>query len=362
MTIQEAKKILSHIMKQREVPVLVGHAGVGKTEIIKQIGKETKRDVRILVLSQMEPGDLLGLPERDKDRTIWLKPDWFPEKDNTILFLDEINRASDITRAAVMQLLLDRRLNDHVLPEGVWLVAAMNPEADNYEVNQVIDQAFIDRFVWIKVTNNLDEFKVYARKHLKERGVAYLSALEKAYHLDYNTFQLNTEFDLPEIAPTPRAHMRAAKLFDKLPVNIIKEYGKELLRGIVGKKYADTLYTMFVNAMENPLTVKDLLNFDKVRIENAKPAEKVTAIQQLISYLVEKKDEITKEQLNNLARSLRLFKKEHLGQLVRTAQDDENFNDVILELRDRSKEFSQTMLHIISNDVTGQIEIAKVIK
>jgi len=79
MHISEVREVLPRIMELREVPILVGHAGVGKTEIVKQIGKETGRDVRILVLSQMEPGDLIGMPARDKDRTVWLKPDWFPK-------------------------------------------------------------------------------------------------------------------------------------------------------------------------------------------------------------------------------------------------------------------------------------------
>lgn len=362
MTIKEAKQILPEIMKLKEVPILVGHAGVGKTEIIKQIGEETGRKVQILILSQMEPGDLLGLPEKDGDRTIWLKPDWFPEDNNTILFLDEINRASDITRAAVMQLLLDRKLNDHILPDGVWVVAAMNPEEDNYEINQIIDQAFIDRFVWIKITNEIEEFKRYAKKLLKNKGHLYLNALDKIYKMDFSVFQLNTSFELPEISPTPRAHLRAAKIFDNLPIDIIKKYGLELLRGIVGKKHADILFEMFFNSLENPLTLEDLLEFNEENINNAKPGEKINIINQLTDYISKNHEKLTKKQLENLSKSLKLFSKEHLGQIIRTAQDDKEFNNIIIQLRKKSKNFDQLIKYIISSDVTGKIDISKLLK
>ena len=88
MRIKEAARVLPEIMKQGEVPILVGHAGVGKTQIVKEIASKTGRKLITLVLSQMEPGDLIGMPDRKGDRTVWLKPEWFPEDGNSILFLD----------------------------------------------------------------------------------------------------------------------------------------------------------------------------------------------------------------------------------------------------------------------------------
>ena len=37
MRIKEVIKVLPEIMKQGEVPILVGHAGVGKTQAVKKI-------------------------------------------------------------------------------------------------------------------------------------------------------------------------------------------------------------------------------------------------------------------------------------------------------------------------------------
>jgi len=360
MYISELKNVLPKIMSVGEVPILVGHAGVGKTDVIKQIGKETNREVKILVLSQMEPGDLLGMPSRDGDRTVWLKPDWFPRSDNEILFLDEINRASDITRAAVMQLLLDRRLNDHVLPDGVWLVAAMNPDTEKYELNQIIDQAFIDRFVWIKVTNNLYQFKEYAGKS-KQKNEAYIQALSKLYDIDYTVFQMDNDFELPEIVPTPRAHMRAMKIINALG-NKFNNYLEEILSGIISRKYAPQMIKFMSDYMSNPLTVEDLLKVNKSKIASAKPVERVNVVNQLIGYFKNSHSSITTSQLDNISESLSLFDKEQLGPIVREAQDSNDFNNIILELKKKSKAFTDLILKIISDDVTGKVDISKLIK
>jgi len=358
MHINEVKKLLPAIMELNEVPILVGHAGVGKTEIVRQIGRQYNREVKILVLSQMEPGDLIGMPARDGDRTVWLKPDWFPRTGNEILFLDEINRASDITRAAVMQLLLDRRLNDHVLPDGVWLVAAMNPDTERYELNQIIDQAFIDRFVWLKVTNNMRDFKQYVGS-LKDYDDEYVQALSKFYDIDYQVFQMDNEFKLPEIMPTPRAHVRAMRIYHALKDKYSQNM-EELLSGIIGHKYAKQMLQLIMEIATNPLSVDDLISMNEAKIKAAKAGERVNAVNQLISYL--KTNEVSAADLDAIAKSLRLFSKEQLGPIIRESQDNKDFNKIVLECRKKSKEFSDLILYIISDDVTGQIDITKLIK
>ncbi|HPC25795.1 MAG TPA: MoxR family ATPase, partial [Fervidobacterium sp.] len=67
MTVNEAKYLSEKIMSCGEIPLLIGHFGVGKTDIARDIAKETGRKLTILVLSQMEPGDLIGLPARDEN-------------------------------------------------------------------------------------------------------------------------------------------------------------------------------------------------------------------------------------------------------------------------------------------------------
>ncbi|KAF2960856.1 MULTISPECIES: AAA family ATPase [Fervidobacterium] len=296
-TTSELFEILPAIMSAGEVPMLVGHAGVGKTEVIRSIGRKYNREVIVLSLSQMEPGDLIGMPTRDGDKTIWLRPEWWPKDGNTILFLDEINRSHETVRAAIMQLLLDRRLNTHVLPEGTWLAAAMNPETDKYEVNVTIDQAYIDRFVWFKVVNKFDDWEMYALNNVSGKGEMYIRALESVYKLDSSVFQMPSDFNLPEIVPTPRAHMRAAKLFQCIDERIMDKYGFEILKGIIGKKYANLLLKQ-LRMFNNPsLSVEDLLSYNQNKIKSVTPQMRMNTAQQLVNYIID--NNLTDEQCFN---------------------------------------------------------------
>jgi len=112
----------------------------------------------------------------------------------------------------------------------------------------------------------------------------------------------------------------------------------------------------------NPLTVDDLLNVNKQKIKQAKPVEQVNAVNQLIAYFKTNHSALTEEQLDRLVDSLELLDKEQLGPIVREAQDSQDFNNIILELKRKSKKFNQLILKIISDDVTGKIDVSKLIK
>ncbi|WP_192242628.1 MoxR family ATPase [Mesorhizobium silamurunense] len=99
-------------------------------------------------LSTFDPVDLRGLPAIVDGLTKWLRPAIWPALDateETILFFDEMDRAAPAVANAALQIVLERRIGEHVLPACVRIVAAGNGETDRTGT-QKISSAQANRF------------------------------------------------------------------------------------------------------------------------------------------------------------------------------------------------------------------------
>ncbi len=115
----------------------LGAPGVGKSQLIRQIGKKYGYKVIDLRLAQMSEVEIGGLiyPNADRTKTVWLSPDVLPDEQRdgprTILLLDEITSCPKRVQVAAYQLILDRRIGQYHLPEGTLVVALGNREDDD---------------------------------------------------------------------------------------------------------------------------------------------------------------------------------------------------------------------------------------
>lgn len=252
MKISDVKVLCKKIMQAGEIPLLWGHFGVGKTDIAKQIAAETNRKLIILIISQMEPGDLIGLPIRDTgiERTVFLKPDWWPENGNVLLFIDEINRAHKSIRNAIMQLLIDRRIHNHVLPEGVWILGSANPPDDEYDQAELItDPAFLSRFFHLEITPSVDDWLKWANENdLDKRVMDFIESFPEFLSKDR---KLSTRF---EPRPSPRSWFKLSNVLKILSKEEIEKYGYYLAASIVGSEAA----RVFMDALEGYLNIPSI--------------------------------------------------------------------------------------------------------
>src|SRR6266571_81346 len=89
---------------------LRGRHGIGKSEMVYQLGKDIGLKVVERRLSQLQEGDIVGLPllegEGLQKSTSFKPADWLIECANEprILFLDELNRALPGVEQATFQL------------------------------------------------------------------------------------------------------------------------------------------------------------------------------------------------------------------------------------------------------------------
>lgn len=157
----------------RHVPMLISESGIGKTAVIKQLGRIHDMETIIYTLAHCEPSDLKGPVWPAEDGTFKTLPDGrIPFKDvgdpekRAILFFDEPNRAEMTTLNAVFPAWAERRLGGHELGENVVVAAAMNPPDGEYAVTSQFssDPAMRRRTCQIVVHFSIGEFLRHAEK------------------------------------------------------------------------------------------------------------------------------------------------------------------------------------------------------
>lgn len=143
--------------------LLVGHAGTGKTSRVKQWCRDKGLHLVQKNAQTMDIADLGGLyaPNEDKTRAINLPNGAFDElnQPNTVLFLDEFNRASSQVRFTLAQLIDEHKIPDateegsyHYFKNLQLVIAAINPADYGVYNTEPLDTAELNRFRQIHVT------------------------------------------------------------------------------------------------------------------------------------------------------------------------------------------------------------------
>lgn len=137
-----------------DLPVLLwGEPGIGKTAALNQLAAALELPLTTVIASVHEPSDFSGLPIVGDDpaqQGIPLAPpDWavrLVRAGRGLLFLDELSTAPPAVQAALLRLVLERRIGSLQLPPGVRIVAAANPRssaADGWELSPPLANRFV---------------------------------------------------------------------------------------------------------------------------------------------------------------------------------------------------------------------------
>ena len=160
-----AKTSIAFAIKKKRPIFMWGPPGIGKSDIVSQIGAETNRPVVDVRLALWEPTDIKGIPyySANDNAMVWAPPIELPTdpKSNAILFLDELNSAPPAVQAAAYQLILNRRVGTYVLPEGVDIVAAGNRDGDK-GVTYRMPAPLANRFVHLELKVDFDDWQDWA--------------------------------------------------------------------------------------------------------------------------------------------------------------------------------------------------------
>ncbi|MGY6019004.1 AAA family ATPase [Streptomyces spinosirectus] len=137
-----------------DLPVLLwGEPGIGKTAALTQLAESLDLPLTTVIASVHEPSDFSGLPVVGDDPAEqgvpMAPPDWAVRLVRTgrgLLFLDELSTAPPAVQAALLRLVLERRIGALRLPPGVRIVAAANPRssaADGWELSPPLANRFV---------------------------------------------------------------------------------------------------------------------------------------------------------------------------------------------------------------------------
>lgn len=167
--------------KQRPI-YLEGPAGIGKTEIVKQVAEEEKIGFVSYSMTHHNRQSAIGLPaivEKELEGEVYKATEYtmseivesiFDAKrrgaEEGILFADEVNCVSETLSAAMLQFLQNKTFGPHRIPEGWVIVTAGNPPEYNKSVRN-FDAVTRDRLRIIHVKPDMNDWLEYA----EEKGI-----------------------------------------------------------------------------------------------------------------------------------------------------------------------------------------------
>ena len=284
MNIRESKRIMQLAMKANVPFLLVGHSGIGKSQIIQSLTQEQFPNHTFVAVfaSQCDVGDFTGIPG-DIDVTItnpdgtieivrttsWARAEWMP-KGPCVIFLDELNNARTDVESAMLQLVLEKRIHTHTLHPDSFVCAAINPATSEYTTANVISSALVKRFIVIPfqpMTNELLEWAEDSKRY-HTSIIKFLRHLPTAAGLEK---PLETTI---KVEPCPRLWEMVSRLIKVVEDenNNWQEDGeliKNLLSSTVGVEVA-ALFVSFLESQDKPLTFEDILKDQEKAIKRFK--------------------------------------------------------------------------------------------
>lgn len=276
MNIKDSMRLMKLGMKARVPYLLVGHSGIGKTQITEQLAKEIFPEHKFVAVfaSQCDVGDFIGIPDIVKLETTdtngkkqvnrvtaWARPEWMPYEP-CVIFLDELNNARPDVESAMLQLVLEKRIHTHNLHPDSYICAAINPASAEYTTANTMTTALVKRFMVIAFEPESKEFIKWGEES-KRLNPKILSFLKHQPNITGAEKKLDTTI---KIEPCPRLWTEAASKM----LNIVEAEGniddreliKDMLVSTVGHQAA-AAFLSFLDTQDKPLSYSEIVKDPK---------------------------------------------------------------------------------------------------
>lgn len=270
--------VLMNLYKLKMAAFLWGEPGVGKSMCVHQFAKKINAKLEDIRLTQLDSPDLQGLKWIDEKTgtTRSYRPEFFPvENTPGVLFLDELTAAEPRMQATAYQLVLDRRVGPHVLPDN-WMVIAAGNAPEDGAICYKMGTALSDRFVHIMVLANPQDWLEWALENNVHPNVVTFIKIKP----DYLTSVAGQAKSMNMISPSPRSWARVSEV----EYNISKEDISRsiLINGIVGDAAAVEYVHTTEEVAELP-SMEQLLSFNNPKLAlKGVPIKKIACLYGLV--------------------------------------------------------------------------------
>ena len=289
--------VAPHVLAVKKPLMLRGRHGIGKSELVYQIGQDMGLSVVERRASQMTEGDLVGLPKTDGDVTSFCAPDWLADACSrpVLLFLDEVDRAIPEVRQGIFELTDSRKIFGNYLHEDTVVVAAVNggEHGSQYQVGEM-DPAELDRWTVFDVEPSVEDWLAWAKTNTVDIVWDFIN--QNRSHLEHSD-----DFEPNKVYPSRRSWKRLNDcLVSADMVQAHKPAMFHLACGFVGFE-AGVAFNDFVKNYERQVTPEMIINDGKVnKTEDFNINDHCALIEKMDSSDVFK-TELTDQQCINLA-------------------------------------------------------------
>jgi hypothetical protein len=163
LSIKQVHEFLLNVATTR--PVFIwGPPGVGKSSLVEQFAQQLGLECVSLLGSQLAPEDLIGIPKIDAGVSRFYPPAMIVRDREFVLFIDELNIASQEIQKAFYSLILDKRIGEYRLPPGSIIIGAGNRAHDAALAKQM-PSALVNRMVHVHLKASHREWLEWAQDH-----------------------------------------------------------------------------------------------------------------------------------------------------------------------------------------------------
>jgi hypothetical protein len=186
------------------------------------------------------------------------RPAFWPRTENPVIALEEFNCATRAVQNVALQLLNDRRVGEHRLPDGAFVVLLGNRAEDRVHIEK-LSSAVVNRIVNIRVKLHLEDWIDWALKNgIDLRVIAFLR-----FRPDLLTTFDGTKWDGVSNFASPRTWEKASAIVGCSQDDAVRQ---ALLVGVLGEGAA-VEFTAFLDISDKlPDLDAALKNPDKAKI------------------------------------------------------------------------------------------------